>query len=395
MNWDLIFLVVFYLILYSIFRKYRDKFEVQWKIFALYKTKIGLNLMDRIAKRHPKLLGFLANISIFIGFLGMALTLGFLIKGGISLFGPMPTPQVAPILPGVTIEGLPKLSFWHWIIGILAAATFHEFMHGVYSRLNKIRIKSSGFAFLGPILAAFVEPDEKELESKSTKAQLSVLSAGPFANIVLGLLILIFMMAVIAPLGNSIAVVNGVEIGGLNESFSIYNSGIKTGDIITEIDGVKLDSTDKLKNVLSNKKPGDIIGIVSDGKKYKIELGENPQKKDEAFIGIVISKFNTNPKYEGKFFKGVVKVFEWFSLLFFWLFNINIGIGLFNLLPLGPVDGGRMFYSAVFHFVKNKVKSLRILNYVSLFVLFLIILNMWPFIVKLFSWILSPVAALF
>jgi len=395
MNWDFILLVVFYLILFAIFRKYRNKFEVQWKIFVLYKTQWGIKLMDKIAKKFPKTLKFLSNISISVGFLGMAITLIVLAKGALSFFGPTPTPQVAPILPGVTVPGLPKLSFWHWILGILIAATFHEFMHGVYSRLHNVKIKSSGFAFLGPILAAFVEPDEKDLEKKGTKAQLSVLSAGPFANIVLGIIILVFMFLVVVPIGNNIVIVNGIEVGGLNESYSISNSGIKVGEVITEIDGVKLNSVNKIKDVLKDKKPGDEVDIIVNDKEYEIELGSNPDNKDEAFLGISISKFSTEPKYGGKLFGWFVKIFGWFSLLTFWVFNINIGIGLFNLLPLGPVDGGRMFYSAVFHFTKNKILSLKILNYLSLFILFLIIINMWPFIIKLINFIFGPLLALF
>src|SRR3989338_10724444 len=101
-NWDFILLIVFYLILYTIFRTHRNKFEVQWKVFALYKTKIGLKLMDRIAKKAPKFWNFVSNISIFLGFVGMIFTLAFLIKGAISFLGPTPTPQVAQVLPVIS-----------------------------------------------------------------------------------------------------------------------------------------------------------------------------------------------------------------------------------------------------------------------------------------------------
>ncbi len=388
MNWDLIFLVIFFLILFTIFKIFRNKFEVQSGIFALYKTKLGLNLMDKIASKYPKTLNFLANISIFIGFLGMIVTFGFLFKGALSIFSPSAQPQVAPILPGVSIAGLPTLSFWHWIISILIAATIHEFMHGVYARLNKIKIKSSGFAFLGPILAAFVEPDEKQLAAKSTKAQLSVLSAGPFSNIVLGIIILILMLFIVQPIGNNIIRIQGVEISSINETFPIVKSGITASFVMSEIENEKIDDLDKIKLVLDQHKPGDIIKIKADEKFYNVELGSNPSNKTQALLGISINNY----KYDKT---TLTKIFLWFSLLIFWLFNINVGIGMFNLLPLGPVDGGRMFYSIAFHFTKNKVKSLKILKFVSFFVLFLIILNMWPFILKLFSWLLKPLLSLF
>ncbi len=396
MNLDLILLIVFYLILYSLFRIYRSKFEVQGKVFVLFKTKIGLNLMDKIANKLNRFLGVTAYVSIFLGFFGMIITLGFLTKGALSFLSIAPQPQIAPVLPGISISGLPKLSFWHWIIAILIAATVHEFMHGIYSRLNKIKIKSSGFGFLGPILAAFVEPDEKDLAKKSTKAQLSVLSAGPFANFIFGVLILLVMIFIMGPIGNAIISIDGVTIQGLNESFPIAHSGIKPGDTINEIEKQKIDSPEKIKAILEKYKPGDEVEIKSEEKYYNIVLGENPAVKGQAFLGITTGSFKFKlAQANTENYNWVLKVFFWLYLLFFWLFNINLGIGLFNLLPLGPVDGGRMFYVGALHFTKNKVKAMRILKFVSVLVLILILVNLWPFIVRMLHFLFAPILALF
>ena len=395
MNLDIIFLVIFYLILFTIFKIYRNKFELQWGVFALYRTKIGLNLMDRIAKKFKKLLSFFSYVSIGIGFLGMFITLILLAKGALSFLSAAPQPQVAPVLPGISIAGLPKLSFWHWIISILIAAVIHEFMHGVYSRLYNIKIKSSGFAFLGPILAAFVEPDEKVMEKRPTKQQLSVLSAGPFSNIVLGIVILLFMFVIMEPIGHAIVGVQGIEVENLNESYPIISSGLKVGDVITEIDNKKIDGSEKIKQILENNKPGDSVKIKTERNEYNIILGENPNNKTEAFLGITISKFKLGPKESLGSFSWLSNVYLWLYLLVFWLFNINLGIGMFNLLPLGPVDGGRMFFAAAFHFTKNKEKAVKILKAATLLVLFLIIVNMWPFILKLLKFIFSPLNLIF
>ncbi len=166
MNYDLLLLVVFYLLLLLIFKLYRKKFEVQWKIFALYKTKIGIRLMDKIAKKFPNFLTLSGYVSVFVGFLGMIITLAFIFYSTYKfLVVPEAEAALAPLLPGISVsDKLPILSFWHWIIGILIIAIVHEFSHGVYARLRNIKIKSTGFAFLGPIMAAFVEPDEKQLK---------------------------------------------------------------------------------------------------------------------------------------------------------------------------------------------------------------------------------------
>src|SRR3989338_4777484 len=131
MNYDLLLLVLFYIFLLIIFRLYRNKFEVQWKVFALYKTKIGIRLMDKIAKKFPKSLNFFGYISVIIGFIGMVVTFIFILYETYKyLFIPKSEVALAPLIPGVTIsDKLPALSFWHWIIAILIVAIIHEFSH--------------------------------------------------------------------------------------------------------------------------------------------------------------------------------------------------------------------------------------------------------------------------
>ena len=75
-------------------------------------------------------------------------------------------------------------------------------------------------------------------------------------------------------------------------------------------------------------------------------------------------------------------------VLFFWLFNISVGVGLFNLLPLGPVDGGRMFYTAMLKFMSKK-KALNILSIVSLIIFAMILINMLPFFTRLLNFLVS------
>ncbi|MEK6948517.1 MAG: site-2 protease family protein [Nanoarchaeota archaeon] len=389
MNWDLILLLVFYLVLYTIFRVYRNKFEVQWRVFALYKTKIGIKLMDKIAIKFPKTLNILGNISIVIGFLGMGLTMFFLFKSAYNLIViPTGPPGLAPVLPGVDVPGLPKLSFWHWIISILIVATIHEFCHGIYSRLIKVKIKSTGFAFLGSLLAAFVEPDEKQLEKKKTREQLQVISAGPFSNIILAFILLALIGFVVSPIASHMVDVNGVQIASLDSNFQINKSGILVGDVIEEIDYVKIDNINDF-DVLKKHNVGDLINVKTDKGSYEIELGNN--EKNEAVLGVGISGYKTEVKEK---YKKIYPVYAWIGLLLFWVFNISLGVGLFNLLPLGPVDGGRMFYVAALYFTKDKKKAMRYLSFISFIIFALILFNMWPFIWKLIKFIASPLMML-
>src|SRR3989344_2716377 len=205
MNIDIIFAVIFYLLLFLFYLLKKDKFEVKGKILFIYRTKFGIKLMDKIAKKLRFFLTPLSYLSIFVGFAGMAFILFVLLKGTFDLlFIPNTQPALAPVLTGVKVPGLPSLSFWHWIITIFIVALVHEFSHGVFARLFSLKVQSSGFLFLGPILGAFVEPDEKKLEKSPKRQQLAILSAGPFSNIALAFIILLIINFVSAPIQNKI-----------------------------------------------------------------------------------------------------------------------------------------------------------------------------------------------
>ncbi len=57
-------------------------------------------------------------------------------------------------------------------------------------------------------------------------------------------------------------------------------------------------------------------------------------------------------------------VILWFKDLIYWLALLNLGVGLFNLVPIGPIDGGRMFQIALEKFMKQK-KAVKIWKAVS------------------------------
>ena len=148
MNLDLTLALVFYAFLVLYILRNKSKFEFHGKIFALYKTKLGLKLMDKIAKKFPRLLNLLSYVSILVGFIGMGLIFDWLFKGTFDLlFVAGAAPAVAPVLPGIKVmPGLPVLSFMHWILAILIIAVIHEFSHGIYARLYKVKVKRGNSA---------------------------------------------------------------------------------------------------------------------------------------------------------------------------------------------------------------------------------------------------------
>lgn len=382
MNWDLLLAVIFYLIILVIFFWKREKFTVQSKIFIMYRTKLGLNGMDKLAEKYPRLLNWIGYVSITIGFVGMIVILVLLVLETIKLFTtPEAAPGLAPVFPGVQIPGLPSLSFWHWIIVIFILAAVHEFAHGVFARLNKIPVKSSGFAFLGPIPAAFVEPDETVLTQKSRKAQLEVFSAGPFANFAMAVVAFLVTLLILTPLTDASSA-PGLPVIEVVDSSPVSTAGLNIGERLIMVNNNSITNVESFQNAVKDIKPGDSVQLITNDSSYTVIAAHRADDTSKGFLGFSIlnSTFNSSEH----------PILTWFNLLFFWLLVLNIGVGMFNLLPLGPVDGGRMFLSAITFFVKKEDVAYKIFMGVSAFVLLLIVVNLIPWFMKLFSFLARP-----
>jgi len=380
----------------------RKKIELQKIAFPLlymilYRTKLGLGKMDSLAKRFPKTLKVLSYISITIGYLGMLAILILLIKGTYQfLFLNMPSP-VGLVIPKVKIAaGLPTLSFMHWVIAIIILASVHEFSHGVFARLNKIKIKSSGFAFLGillPVLpAAFVEPDEKQMKKAPKKAQLSVLAAGSFANFITAFVVFLIMILVAVPIGSYFASQpSDLVIKNLDEGGPLTTAGIENGDKLFMINGYEISKTEDIFLALDGTIPHQTIEVVTDKGSYPVTLTEHPENNAIGYMGLREIELSCSPQsYEGCS-NVKSKSLGWVFMLLYWLFIINLGVGLFNLLPLGILDGGKMFYLAAFHFTKSETISKRIYKYMNIFLIMLLLTLILP---QLYDALIAPLISL-
>ncbi len=197
--YDLTFLLLFCLFVGLFLYSRRKKIKVESKIFLLYRTKIGLRFISWASKTFRRALGVLSYFSITFGVFAMIMAFAMLFISIQMIFSLVTVPKVPPImplipyLPQIFKLPLPPFYFTYWIIIILIIAVTHEFAHGIFASFYKIKIKATGFGFLGPFLAAFVEPDEKKMSRKSKKAQLAILSAGSFSNFIFAIIFLLLL----------------------------------------------------------------------------------------------------------------------------------------------------------------------------------------------------------
>ncbi len=200
--YDLSFLIIFGLAVAWFLYKRKQKLTKDGWMY-LYKTSVGLKVIDYLGTKNKKLLKFLSYIIVVMGYFLMVIMI-WLMYGMVKIFmNPAfvqaikipPLMPLIPYLPGIfQVTWLPPFYFTYWIIAIALIAIFHEGAHGIFARFNNVKIKSTGFGFLGPFLAFFVEQDDKQMQKKKIFPQLTILGAGVFANVLLGI-IFFFIMA--------------------------------------------------------------------------------------------------------------------------------------------------------------------------------------------------------
>lgn len=383
MDYNGIAAIVFIILMVVFLYLKRHKIKMQ-KIFfpilyfVMYKTKVGLKSMDFVAKRIPTALHGLSFLGVLIGFLGMILIVIELLKNTVNLLiKPGIAPGIQPVLP-FEAKGVFFVPFIYWILAIFVIAGVHEFSHGLIARAYKIKIKSSGVAFLGiiaPLIpAAFVEPEEKQLLKKSLRAQLSVFAAGPFANIITAGIVILLIIHVAAPISGAAFDTNGVEIVDIVDDGPFAHAGVQKGEIIHKMERTRIDSVKNFTEALTTYNADDIVVIKTTDSSYAVQLGSHPQNATKPYLGISTKQSReVKPEFAAKYGMFLPRAIEWISGFLYWLFVLNLGIGLFNLLPLGPIDGGRML-KAVLERISPK-KGYQIWKYVSLFFFIIILFN--------------------
>ncbi len=386
----IVFLVFFTILIYWKRKNLETKFLVPYLLyFSMYKTTWGLRLMDTMANKYRRLVRYIGYFGILIGFLGMIFISYGLVSNIYVLFTkPEAVPGVGLVLP-FKAKGVFYVPFFYWIISIFVLAVVHEFSHGLIARANNLKVKSSGFAFLGLIIpiipAAFVEPDEKQLRKRPHKEQLSVFAAGPLANIITALLFFAVASFVIAPMADATIQPDGVKVTDYvkgDKKFPAESSGMQIGEVIHQVDNLPTPYVNNLSAAMRSKKPGDKVSIKTDKSTYDLQLAKNPENESLAYIGAYLEQ-NTKIRDDIKAAYGgfLPQALIWTYGLFVIMVVLNFGIGLFNLVPIGPLDGGRML-QLVMHRIFDKEKGDRIWGYIGMFFLLLIFVNIIAGFVK-------------
>ncbi|MBS3101027.1 site-2 protease family protein [Candidatus Woesearchaeota archaeon] len=355
----------------------RKKFEIHAKIIALYKTKIGIRLMDKWAEKYKGFVQIFGYSGIGVGFATMVFVVLMLM---LNLYNLVTKPDavsgVSPVVPGLQIPGsgifVPLVIGW---IALFIIIVVHEFAHGVVARAHDVKVKSSGLLFFGPIMGAFVEPDEKELAKKDPSVQYSIFAAGSFSNIILAFFVFVLLLGIV-PLKDSMTEPIGFSIGGLVKDFPAEKSGLKAGDIVIGINGKEIKIHDEFQKEYQFTRPGEEVTIKTSSGSYTIKTIEN-EKDGRAMVGISNLKDEVRLKNKSSLHKIIYSILIFIEDFLKWTYVLALGIGVINLLPLGPIDGGRMMKTALEQIMKDKRKALVVFSRITAFSIIILALNIF------------------
>lgn len=309
-------------------------FEINFPII-MWKTDKLRGIISKISNFSPTFWKWYMNVGIVVCYIGMVAMAWILLSSLQTVFD---TPSVSIVLPGVEIPGSPiYVPFLSGFIALATVLIVHEFSHGIQAVGEKIPIKSVGLLLVAILPGAFVEPDEDELKKSSRISRLRVYGAGTMANITLALIALLIVSGISYEIP-ALFDEDGIEISRIVGD-SPSEGILKQGMVIESIDGNKINNSQNYIDIVSSFSPGENVTVQTDQGNYNVVLGKNPNNESVGFFGIQASKhFELKDNSMGDLPWALFTLAE----IFQWIFTLNLGIGLFNILPIKPLDGGYM-----------------------------------------------------
>jgi len=353
-------------------------------------TRTGI--FDKLSRWKRVLLVY-GNIGVILTVIcGVVITLLFVLTASLSLF--VETKPISPqnllLIPGINDYVPSTFAVW---FAIIFAMLIHECGHGILSRVENIKVKSTGILALVIPIGAFVEPDEEDVEKASLGTKLRMFAAGITNNLVVGavcLLILVLLLGLVIP-GTS-PYVYGVYAG-----YPADEAGVLPGTVIYAMDNTTVSSLADISAFLATTKVNQTITLYGEYKgssqMYDVTLTSIPSNlsgtvlasgSDVGFIGVSFSEPSVITDTldtmifpssllgaAGSFLTFVALPFSsitgsaalsflivdtpdpailsapfagfWEIIhLLYWCAWLNILLGIFNALPLGAFDGGQM-----------------------------------------------------
>lgn len=330
-----------------------ERYGFELKPYSLvYKNASVNSVLLRLLGRTRRAVRVFADSSVIAGFVMMGFAFYFLIANVIAYFDtPSSFSAVTILIPGVTLTSGPAIAFF--LLSIPIVLVMHEGAHGIVAALEKIRIKTGGFAVFIALFAGFVEPDEEEFDNARRISKMRVIGAGATSNVAfslaLGLVLLtnpVFAIILPEPLVSAFyESPNGVTVLSVMDGFGAQKAGIQEGDKIVEVNGVKIASFVDLHRAGIEPDDTSSVSVLRDGSviTVDVEIMPSPDNPSVGLVGIT----RDNAAAYTPIYDYIVWDNPHVSLFLLWLWMISFFIGIINMLPLPILDGGKFVHSMI------------------------------------------------
>ncbi|HWQ83668.1 MAG TPA: M50 family metallopeptidase, partial [Anaerolineales bacterium] len=246
-------------------------------------------------------------------------------------------------------------------------------------------------------LGGFVRPKGENdptipggLASASPWKRLGVLFAGPGINILTGILLAILLFYTLGE-----PILDKVRVDEVAADSPAMQAGLLAGDIITEVDGVRIDSMNVLQETIQTRLDKSItVSVDRSGEKVSVTLTprSNPPANQGA-IGVLLGNptrpipvttaitggFSASFEYmravlalpvrlirgenspeDGRAFvgyKGMFDIYQQIRNPLYFFMAVTFSLGLINLFPIPALDGGRILLTLPEIILKRRIPA--------------------------------------
>jgi len=335
-----------------------EKYGFEIKAYSLvYKNKQVNSVLIKLLSRTKRGIRVFADVSVVSGFIMMGFAFWFLLNNVSNYFvAQAEFSELTVLIPGVTLTSVSSITYF--LLSIPVVLVIHEGAHGIVAALEKIKIKTGGFAIFIAMFAGFVEPDEEEFEKAKKISKMRVIGAGATSNVifalVLGVILLtnpFFAMVLPEPLLSVFYdLPDGVLILSIMENSGAEKAGLLANDIITSINNIPIRSPVDFPSL----SPGEIasVSVLRDSQllNFGVEIMSAPEDPERGLIGIM--------RDNSFAYKPIMNFIEWndpnVSMFLLWLWMISFFIGIINMLPLPILDGGKFIHTIIDKRISDK-----------------------------------------